>query len=90
MGALLQLGIRIGSGLVVNRSRDEGFLIKLLAGLILDDILHDLLSHLVRVLDGVGENLAVLDRLLAVELTVEADDLDLILPLGLLDGGVGA
>ena len=52
--------------------------------------LDDLTSHLVRVLDGVGKNLSVLDCLFAVELAIETDDLDLVFAIGLLHGGVGA
>ncbi len=41
-------------------------------------------------LDGVGENFAVLDALFTVQLTIKTNDLDLVLFLGFLDGGVGA
>ena len=62
--------------------------LEFLASKVLHDVLDNLLPHLVRMLDGVGENFAILDALFAVELAVETNDFDLILFLGLLDGGV--
>ena len=61
---------------------------KFLARLVLDYKVDDLDAHLVGVLDRIGENLAFLDRLLAIRHPIETDDLDPVLAVGLLHGSI--
>ena len=68
---LLQIGILIRFRLGVQSGREKRFLGEFLSRLILHDKLDDLDSHFVRMLDWVGVQLAVLDRLFAIELAIE-------------------
>ena len=68
---LFQLRILVRLSLGVKRGRNERLGLKLFAGLILHDELHNLAAHFVRMLNGIGIDFAILNRLLAFQLTVE-------------------
>src|SRR5262245_52490025 len=68
---LFQLHVLFPVRLAVQGRRNELLLLHLFAVKVLDDCLHRHLADLFGVLDGVGVNLAVPDRLLAVILPVE-------------------
>src|SRR4051812_13420104 len=75
---LLQIGILLGVRLAIQRRRNEHLRRQRLAFGMADDGVDDLHAHLVRKLNRVGVDFAVLDRLLALGLAVEADNDDLL------------
>ena len=85
---LLKRGILEPVRLSVQLGREQDLGIDLFPLGVLDDHLHGELPHPVGKLDGIGVDLAFLDRLLAEVLTVEGDDLDLVRLVGLLQRGV--